>query len=379
MKCIKCGAENAEGSSFCIQCGNKLESNLNANSEISTNETTINNVEPLNTNDSTNEVPTNNVEPSITNDSTNEVPTNNVDSSSVGNSNTTISNVANTIPNNNVTTTEMNNLNNNIKENNGKKKSRVGLVIVLILCLLIIAATTTLLIIWNSGNGKDKTNNINTNSINSVNGNNSKTNTNNNNNNSNTNKDYVINFDNYNIDIEMIMEISGISTKANFSGTIDEKNQIEYLKMTMNVLGYDLTSETYTDLKNGITYISDSFTGEWTKEKYASEILDLKGLLQSLKNMSNVEKIDDNHFKVKITNNEVKGMLDLNEIDLESITGDIYAEITTNNDYIEEIKYDFSNLTEEFEKLILNMKISNYNKAGDIQIPEDVIKNATEF
>ena len=95
--------------------------------------------------------------------------------------------------------------------------------------------------------------------------------------------------------------------------------------------------------------------------------------------MKDVQIIDDNHFKVKITNDDIKGLLETSDVTTGSITGDIYADVYTNNGYVEKIVYDFSNMTQVFDGLTLEMRISNYDKAGSVQIPSEAINSATEY
>ena len=177
----------------------------------------------------------------------------------------------------------------------------------------------------------------------------------------------------------MDIEVSGKKMVTTFTGTVDEKNQIEYLKANISMMGMSITTETYTDFKNGITYMSEPITGGWIKESESSQIVDLNSILDSLINMENVTKVDDNHFKVLITNNDIKGILEASDVDFDDISGEISADVFTNNGYIDEIDYDFSNLVDAFEAFTLNMKISNYNSAGSVTIPDEVIESATEY
>ena len=341
MICNKCGKDNNEGTKFCTQCGNKIYIDVD---NLESKEIIVDN---------------------YINDSNN---VNKLNDEYVNNSN--------------LNDNSGNNMNTFIK------KKHTGLIITLVGCLIVAIIAIAAIILWktssNSVNGNDVNSNniINTNSNN--NNNNSSTNINTTNNSSNSNKTNDVNnlitdFDNYNVDVTMDMKVSGISMSATFNGTVDEKNQIEYLKMNMSFMGMSITSETYTDFKNGITYMSEPITGGWVKETGANQMINLNDVLDSLINMENVTKIDDNHFKVQITGNDIMRLLDASDTDLEDIDGDINADVFTNNGYIEEIKYDFSNLMDEFEGFTMDMKISNYNNAGDVLIPSDVITSATEW
>lgn len=378
MKCLKCGTENSESSSFCVQCGEKL-GNLNENNAVNEDVSTVNaNIQSNEGNEN------------IIDNSTNDINSISAENSdTIVNNSTTNNNYLNAENINSTSSIEAPTLNNrsnvsNNQTNMNQKKSHTGIIILIILLLLIIIGISIFLI-WNNNNNKNKTNNINIDNNNPINNNNSTTdnntsdNTKNSNSNSTTSSDFVVSFNNYNVDIDMTMEISGISTTANFTGTVDEKNQIEYLKMSMNLMGFELSTETYSDIKNGITYIYEPFSDEWFKENEASKMINLNNLLQSLKSMKDVQIIDDNHFKVKITNDDIKGLLETSDVTTGSITGDIYADVYTNNGYVEKIVYDFSNMTQVFDGLTLEMRISNYDKAGSVQIPSEAINSATEY
>ena len=319
MFCINCGKENNEGMKFCTHCGSKLSVDNSLNKEMS------------------------------------------------------VSNVDN------------------------RKNDHKNLIIVMIIAIATILIGIGALVLWKVNHNRETYNNIVDYNSNQRIDNNSNSNIDNNknsvnnsdkinksvdNNVNNSNKvdnNIATNVDNYNVDAVMNMEVSGMNVKATMTGTVDEKNQVEYLKITMDMMGMSFNIESYSDLKNGITYTSEPITGGWTKTSGASEIIDLNDLLDSLKSMKNVVKIDDNHFKVSISGSDIMDMLDEAEIDFDDFTGEILADVYTNNGYIEKIIYDFSDLTEEFSKFSLEMKISNYNSAGSVTIPDDVIRSATEY
>ena len=351
MICPKCGKEISEGKKFCTQCGAKIEE-VNVNNNIINEENVDNNI---------------NKDIIVDNTQKNEEYVNNVNySNSVNNKN--VDNISN-------------------KKNN-------GLIITLVIVIVAIIIGISIFILWKVNSNKVNSNNVNsnnslnTNTTNNTNNSNTNANTNsnnsntNNNNNSNSNsnnsKDIVTTFDNYKIAIDMTMEVSDMTLDVKASGIVDQKNQIEYLKMTMDMLGMSFTTETYTDIKNGVTYVSEPITNTWIKEKGTTQTIDINDSLNQLKNMENVQKIDDNHYKIIVSNEDILGMLDSSDFDLSSIVGQISADVYTKDGYIEEIRYDFSNLTEDVGKFTMNMKISDYNKAGSVKIPDEVIKSATE-
>lgn len=324
MICSNCGKENNENTKFCTECGNSLI--LVKNDEVNS----VNNGT--------------NVDNSIN------------DSMNVNNSNLD------------------NNLNNNVK------KKHTGLIITLVGCFIVVIIAVAAVILWKTSSNSVDGNDVNSNNTVNSNSNNNQNNTSSTKTNpTNDKNNLVTKFDNYNVDITMDIEVSGTKMVTTFTGTVDEKNQIEYLKANISMMGMSITTETYTDFKNGITYMSEPITGGWIKESESSQIVDLNSILDSLINMENVTKVDDNHFKVLITNNDIKGILEASDVDFDDISGEISADVFTNNGYIDEIDYDFSNLVDAFEAFTLNMKISNYNSAGSVTIPDEVIESATEY
>lgn len=344
MKCLKCGAENGEGINFCTQCGSKLEQEI------------VNNID--------------NNEQIINNDMNNN-PTN----FSVGFDN--------------CFSTQNNNSNNFNTQK--QKKGHTGLILIII--LLIIAAIVAFFLFFkktdkdNTDNSNNSTNstenqNNNSNNTNTTNNNNSNNNTPNNNNSNttaNNNNDSTVKFDNYKVKATMVMSISGIDVTTILSGTIDELNQKAYLKMDMNSMGMVISTETYTDYKTGYSYIKDPFSDDWTKQNGGTQLVDLNGLSKQLKEMNNVTKIDDNHYKVQITADEIQGLLSTTDTDASVITGGIVADVYTENGYITRIYYDFSEMTDSFDTFTLDMTIYDYDKAGTVEIPSDIVESATEY
>lgn len=339
MKCLKCGAENGEGINFCTQCGSKLEQEI------------VNNID--------------NNEQIINNDMNNN-PTN----FSVGFDN--------------CFSTQNNNSN-----TQKPKKGHTGLILIII--LLIIAAIVAFFLFFKKTD-KDNTDNSNnpTNSTENQNNNSNNTNTTNNNNNNtpnnnnsnttaNNNNDSTVKFDNYKVKATMVISISGIDVTTILSGTIDELNQKAYLKMDMNSMGMVISTETYTDYKTGYSYIKDPFSDDWTKQNGGTQLIDLNGLSKQLKEMNNVTKIDDNHYKVQITADEIQGLLSTTDTDASVITGGIVADVYTENGYITRIYYDFSEMTDSFDTFTLDMTIYDYDKAGTVEIPSDIVESATEY
>lgn len=192
------------------------------------------------------------------------------------------------------------------------------------------------------------------------------------------NSDFVTTFNNYNIEIEMDITIAGVNTNTISKGVMDEQHQKEYLDITTTSMGIvSLNNKMYHDFNTGYSYMTQPYGGDvWWKEKSASQVVDLGVILDKLISMKNVTKIADNHYKVKMTKEDVGGLMASGNANTSSISGDIYVEVYTENGYITRLEYDFTNMIKGFEKFTTTIKCSNYDNAGDVEIPQSVIDNA---
>ncbi len=235
------------------------------------------------------------------------------------------------------------------------KKKHTGLIIGLICILVVAVGVIVFLLLWNFGN-KDKPTNINNNG----------------------NGNYVTKYDNYDVNITMKMEIAGVSMDSTFAGTVDEVNQTEHFKVDVSSFGISMSMESYSDFKNGYTYISDPIFGGWTKYSEATKTIDMSEILNSLTNMDSATKIDDNHYKIVINSDTVNSLMDTSDFDYDILDGDVKADVYLKNGYIDKIVYDMGEMMKGVSSFTLEMSISNYNNAGSVVIPDEVIKGATQ-
>lgn len=191
------------------------------------------------------------------------------------------------------------------------------------------------------------------------------------------NSEFVTTFNNYNIEIEMEMTVSGITTNTISKGVVDEKHQKEYLDTTTSMAGISLNNKIYSDFNTGYSYTTQPYGGDaWWKDKSATQTVDLGSILDKLISMKNVTKIDANHYKVKMTKDDIAGLMNSGDANSSIISGDIDVEVYTENGYITRLDYDFSKIMKGIEKYTTTIKFSNYDKAGDVEIPQSIIDNA---
>lgn len=196
------------------------------------------------------------------------------------------------------------------------------------------------------------------------------------------NKVLVTTFKNYNVDITTNFVVSGISSTTSSKGIIDQVNQKEYLETTTSSFGFVIsTNKSYTDFKSGITYTSQPYSENiWYKQKGTSQTVDLGVIVKQINSMKNVTKIADNHYRIKLSGDNVSGLTDSANLDSSSLAGNVEVDVYITDGYITKLEYDFSTMTNElssmFESFTTTVLFSNYDNAGEVNIPNDVIKNA---
>ena len=191
------------------------------------------------------------------------------------------------------------------------------------------------------------------------------------------NSEYDTTLNNYNIDIIMKTKIAGIEVTQHSKGVVDELHQKEYLDFDTTTMGMTLSNKIYYDFNSGYTYMTQPYGGDaWWKEKGTSQLVDLKSILNKLVNMKDVTKVSDNHYIVKMTKNDIKDMMKSAKSDTSAIKGNVSIDVYTDNGYIVKLEYDFSKLVSGFDLFTTTINFSNYNNAGDVEIPEVIVKNA---
>lgn len=194
------------------------------------------------------------------------------------------------------------------------------------------------------------------------------------------NKDFVTSIDNYSMDITMTVGIYGIESTSKIAGVVDQKHQKQYFESSVSTFGMVVSNYImYNDLESGYsyTYMTEPYDeGTWYKDKGVSQLVDLEKILDQLINMKNVEKIDDSHYKVKMSNSDISGLMSSADVDSSMITGSILVDVYVENGYIKMLDYDFSDLISGLDSLKTTIKFSNYNKAGDVNIPQSVVDKA---
>lgn len=191
------------------------------------------------------------------------------------------------------------------------------------------------------------------------------------------NSEFVTTFNNYNIEITTNTKVSGIEVKQYSKGIVDERHQKEYLDFDTTTMGITVSNKIYYDFNSGYTYMTQPYGGDvWWKEKGTSKMVDLGVILDKLINMKNVTKVSDDHYKVELTKNDIKGLMSSTNYNASMIKGDVNVDVYTNKGYIVKLEYDFSKMIPGIDLFTTTIKLSNYDKAGDVDIPKTIVDNA---
>lgn len=158
------------------------------------------------------------------------------------------------------------------------------------------------------------------------------------------------------------------SEVADASGDVEEatKEQEEPEEAEDDNTGYS-----YSSVPNPLTGQS-----QWTKEKSVSQIVDIKNVLKMLTTMENVEKVSDSQYRIKMSASEVQGLMNNSDVDASGISGTIDVDVYVSNGYIAKMEYDFSKMFTSYNKFKTTITFSDYNNAGDVNIPQSVVDSA---
>ena len=178
-----------------------------------------------------------------------------------------------------------------------------------------------------------------------------------------------VKYTNYRVKINMKASVSNMDTIAVSEGIVDEVNQAEHLKTTLSSGGYTIGMETYTDFKEGYIYTTSDFTDEWQKESNPVSVINLKLLNDLIK--SKGKEIDKNKYKLTVTSTDFASIYG-SELEEYVISMEIPVVVTTDGLHIIKASYDFSSLIGAFDSFTITMEFSDFDKAGDVIVPDEV-------
>lgn len=218
--------------------------------------------------------------------------------------------------------------------------------------------------------------------------------------------------DNYKMDMVVSVGISGsgmtMNIDMNLNGIVDEKNGKTKMSMSTNFLGQNINTEMYTDTKTEegkvISYTKQN-DDSWTKSVSDNEDANAdvaKAMQEIISSGDNLKKVKSDSkdvytYEITIPAEKFASLMDMtgNEsmsmVDKENLTGNITLKISidkkTNNftKFYMDMKEMLSSSMEtseefkiEISKAEFTINFSDYNKAGDVTIPSDVIESAKD-
>ncbi len=209
-------------------------------------------------------------------------------------------------------------------------------------------------------------------------------------------------YDNYAVEYTMDLDFGIIKTTATGKGVVDEKHQRSYLSSTISTSLISMDLESYSDFYNGVDFytnpqkaigggILDLLKGDdeeempkWLKTNSAKHTIDIDLVARKVRSAKESENLGNGHFKLKMTSKELNDLMDVansgddqNDVEFKNGTVDVEVYI---NEYgrVSKIVYDFGPLVPGADKFTCEMKVFDYNRAGDILIPESIRYGATE-
>lgn len=206
-------------------------------------------------------------------------------------------------------------------------------------------------------------------------------------------RSFITSYRNYKVDISMSLSMKGITVKTKATGVMDELHQREHINMTTTTAGIDMENEIYTDFYNQKSYTSSPDLGlgdlskliggaaesGWMVDDGAQYFTDLGQMVEKLEaGAEKVTKIDDTHYKLRMSAEDIQDLLSANgdsAANIELPRKDTESTITIKNGLIAQIEYDLSDIA-GIDHFTATVKISDYNQAGSVYIPQTVIKQA---
>ncbi len=200
-------------------------------------------------------------------------------------------------------------------------------------------------------------------------------------------------------DIDMSIKSSGIEMNApmSISMDLDGNKELGSMEMTISILGMKMTSTSFLDMKNNITYEKAPGTSYWTKEINSDNNSDIEFNYANIKKIE--EKNNEIHYQIMVSKEDLEKIFSTTDLEdaLETssfhVSKDIEADIYIDkqNSYISRMEADLTGAITtdtngcidkecdlEYTKLKISMSLSNYNNVTVNDIGEDIIQNAID-
>lgn len=162
---------------------------------------------------------------------------------------------------------------------------------------------------------------------------------------------------------------------------LDEDGIVNYPYMVINKRGIKNSMDSLTQLYNHELFHHFQFIYcmEKTEDRNLSDLRLSEAMANFASSISSDVSMTNNHYKVDMSSEELEGLMSSAEVDSSTVGGNTYVDVYTKNGYITRLEYDCSDLIPGYDIFTAVINISNYDNAGDVEIPQVVIDNSQEM
>jgi len=167
-------------------------------------------------------------------------------------------------------------------------------------------------------------------------------------------------------------------------GIFDRLNQTQHTKIETQNTSELIKLEVYTNFETRTTYTREPLADNWVIEENVpvNSIVNLPEIIEELSKAESVTRTNDEIYNIGLTEEQIKNIMigidnTFNVDDLE-FNNEINALIHIRDGLIFQIEYDFSDLIASIDSFTIVIEFSDFNTAGEVIIPEDLLNNGDE-
>jgi len=176
-------------------------------------------------------------------------------------------------------------------------------------------------------------------------------------------------YQNYKFTMDMTLGYMDENISTSSNGIADVKNKTDYMVTSVSYDNYTEKTYSYSDYNSGKVY-SSTDQKTWTVDKTeGTESINLDDIINKINTKDNdVTTIGDNHYSVKVD-------FDSQDMKYEGVYADVYV----TNGYITKLSYDLTSIVAGtgYSKFTIDIRLSDFNEAGDVVIPTNVLNSNT--
>ena len=201
-----------------------------------------------------------------------------------------------------------------------------------------------------------------------------------------------------NMKMEVGMAASGMQIDMSVVGdaTLDLKNKTAYMKISANALGQTSETESYISYDDTKTITYTKLLTGWAKETGIASNIDTLSIVEDFGKDYEIKELaaDEKNYNYEITikKEDMNILLAANggagmEDTLTSINSDVKVKVSLDKETykISKMSMDLLDILKDvniqgvtYTKAIFEFEFSDFDKAGEVNIPEEAINNAIE-